>query len=97
MANLVPGVGIGVKIDFNIFYGLHEAVQTFYRIFQQHVSRDHQFPLTVPDRSANQSVAGDIGLTHGLIRNDSDAIERLGTVHRAERLVFADGKQLIRQ
>ena len=57
---LVAGIGVGFKVNLDVFNRINKQIQTFLRVIQQCLARNHQLPLAVPHRAPDQPVVGEV-------------------------------------
>src|SRR5262249_2123506 len=92
------GVGVGVEEEFDVVNRVDKAIQAFIRVAQEIMTRDHQLPMTVPNRTAQQTRVRILRTLEFAARPVNDQCpEQARRGNRPERLMFANGEKRLRK
>ena len=93
---LVTRVGIGGEVELDVGDRLDQADQPLLGISEERISRNDQFPLAVPDGPTDQRPAAKLRKLQRAAAVNI-AKEMTDGIYRAERLVFSQREQRLRQ
>src|ERR1043165_8754161 len=93
----VAGIGVGHEVEFDIGDGADESVEALLRVVEKGVTRNHQFPLCIPDRATDEPVIGILGSQQCSTLTVQAGTEVRRTRHWPKRLLFSGGEEGFRE